>query len=240
MAGIRVLSAAAVRQGLAALAESFGAETGTEVTLTFTTGPNIRDRLETDADVADLIVAPDGLIDALVAKGRVEGCGLAPLGGVAAGVAVKAGAPVPDISTAAAVRQALLAAEAVVFNKASSGDFIAEMIAGLGVADEIAARIHRFEDGAEAMKFLAATQGGRALGFGQSTGLKAHEPMGITVIGPLPADIGKVTTYVAAPASEAADPAAARALIATLTNDAGRECFRQTGVMVRNPPIQPE
>jgi len=231
MPGIRVLSAAAVRQGLAALAESFGAETGIEVNLAFTTGPNIRERLEAATDVADVIVAPIELIDALAGKGRLLGDGAAKLGGVEAGVAIKSGATVPDISSADAVRAALLNAEAVVFNKASSGDFIAQMIDGLGVADEIAARVRRFEDGAEAMRFLAAADGDSALGFGQSTGLKIHEPMGITVIGPLPADIGKVTTYVAAPAPEAADPAQARALIAYLTNDAGRERFRETGVM---------
>jgi molybdate transport system substrate-binding protein len=231
MPGIRVLSAASVRQGLASLATSFGAETGVEVDLTFTTGPNIRERLEAESDVADVIVAPMELIDALAAKGRVLGDGVAKLGGVEAGVAIKSGAPVPDISTADAVRAALLKAEVVVFNKASSGDFIAEMIAGLGVADEIAQRVRRFEDGAEAMRFLAAAEGDSALGFGQSTGLKIHEPMGITVIGPLPADIGKVTSYVAAPAPEAADPAQARALIAYLTNETGRERFRETGVM---------
>ena len=231
MPSIRVLSAAAVRQGLESLVTSLGAETGAEVSLTFTTGPNIRDRLEAEIDVADVIVAPIELIDALAAKGRVLGDGVAKLGGVEAGVAIKAGAPVPDISNADAVQAALLKAEAVVFNKASSGDFIAQMIAGLGVADEIAARVHRFEDGAEAMRFLAAAKGDTALGFGQSTGLKIHEPMGITVIGPLPADIGKVTTYVAAPAPEATDPAEARALITYFTNDAGRERFRETGVM---------
>lgn len=231
MPGIRVLSAAAVRQGLASLVESFGAETGTEVNLTFTTGPNIRERLEAGTDVAEVIVAPEELIDALAGKGRVLGDGVAKLGGVEAGIAIKTGTPVPDISTAGALRAALLKADAVVFNKASSGDFIAQMIAGLGVAEEIAAHVQRFEDGAEAMRFLAAAEGDNALGFGQSTGLKIHEPMGITVIGPLPADIGKVTTYVAATAPEAADPAEARALIAFLTNDAGRKVFRETGVM---------
>ena len=231
MPGIRVLSAAAVRQGLTSLAESFGAETGTEVNVTFATGPQIGERLEAGTEIADVIVAPDGLIDTLAGKGRVLGDGRAKLGGVEAGVAVKTGAPVPDISSAAAVRQALLAAEAVVFNKASSGDFIAQMITGLGVADAVAGRIHRFEDGAGAMKFLAATEGDTALGFGQSTGLRVHEAMGITVVGPLPAGIGKVTTYVAAPVPEAADPAAARALIAYLTNDAGRKRFRETGVI---------
>ncbi len=231
MSVIRVLSAAAVRQGLASLGESFVAETGTKVNLTFTTGPKIRDLLESESDVADLIIAPDGLIDALAAKGRILGPGRAALGGVEAGVAIRAGADVPDISTGDAVRQALLAAQVVIFNKASSGDFIAEMIAGLGIADQIADRIKRFDDGVEAMKFLAETEARGALGFGQSTGLKIHEPMGITVIGPLPADIGKVTTYVAAPAPEATDPAAVDALIAYLTNDVGREQFRQTGVM---------
>lgn len=231
MPDIRVLSAAAVRQGLASLSESFGSEAGSGVDLVFTTGPDIRGRLETGNDVADVVVAPDALIDALAEKGRVLAGGRAALGGVEAGVAIKTGAPAPDISTADAVREALLAADVVVFNKASSGDFIAEMIEGLGVADAIAGRIRRFEDGAEAMRFLAEFEGDKALGFGQSTGLKIHEPMGITVIGPLPAEIGKVTTYVAAVAREAADPAESRALIAYLTSESARQLFRATGVM---------
>ena len=80
MPGIRVLSAAAVRQGLASLAESFGAETGVEVNLTFTTGPNIRELLEASTDVADVIVAPEELIGALADKGRVLGDGAEILG----------------------------------------------------------------------------------------------------------------------------------------------------------------
>ena len=237
MAGIRVLSAAAVRQGLIALTESFGDEQGTDVTVTFATGPQIGERLGGGDDVADIVIGPQILIDRLAGEGRILGASRAALGGVEAGIAIKTGAPVPDISTAQAVREALLAAEAVVFNKATSGDFIARMIAGLGVADAVADRVHRFEDGARAMGFLAATEGDSALGFGQCSGLKAHEPMGITVIGSLPAEIGKVTTYVAACTPEAPDPAAARALIATLTNHAGRERFRETGVKVGN--LQP-
>ncbi|MCH8916961.1 MAG: hypothetical protein E2O90_07165 [Alphaproteobacteria bacterium] len=234
MAGIRVLSAAAVRQGLTALAESFGAERAGGVTVVFATGPQIGARLGAGDDVADIVIGPEILMDRLAGEGRILGASRAAIGGVEAGIAIKAGAPAPDISTAQAVAKALLAAEAVVFNKASSGDFIAEMIAGLGVADAIAARVHRFEDGAQAMGFLAATEGDTALGFGQSTGLRLHEPLGITVIGPLPVVIGKVTTYLAACTPEAADPAAARALIAALTSATGRDRFRQTGVMAGN------
>jgi molybdate transport system substrate-binding protein len=231
MTAIRVLSAAAVRQGLTVLAECFGDERGIEISLTFATGPQIREKLEAANDVADVVIGPDNLIDRLAAPDRVIGATRAPLGGVEAGVAVKAGVPAPDISTPEALREALLAAEAVTFNTASSGEFIAEMIEGLGVADMIADKVHRFVDGGEAMDFLAATAGDTALGFGQSTGLKVHEPKGIEVVGPLPAEIGKVTTYVAAIAPEATDADGAKALIAYLTGDEGRARFSETGVM---------
>ena len=231
MARIRVLSAPAIRQGLEALVESFQAETGHEVALDYASGPNIGKRMDSERDVADVVLAPEAVFEARAQSGRFGNDRPVAVGGVEAGVAIKAGAPAPDISTADAVREALLAAEAVVFNKASSGDFIAEMIAGLGVADEIAARVHRFEDGREAMEFIADSASGTALGFGQSTGLKMHEPLGITVIGPLPAEIGKVTVYMAMMMPEAAWPEAAEALVEYLTNDAGRARFRETGVM---------
>jgi molybdate transport system substrate-binding protein len=231
MARIRVLSAPAIRQGLEALVESFKAETGHEVDLDFASGPNIGKRMDTERYVCDVVVAPGGVIEARRDSGRFGHEEERPVGGVEAGVAIRTGAPAPDISTSDAVRQALLKADAVVFNKASSGDFIAEMIKGLGVMDDIADRVTRFEDGREAMEFLAKTEGDTALGFGQSTGLKVHESLGITVVGPLPPDIGNVTTYMAMRMPEAGDFDAAEALVEYLTNDAGRARFRETGVM---------
>lgn len=231
MARIRVLSAPAIRQGLEALVESFQAETGHEVALDYASGPNIGKRMDSERDVADVVLAPSGVFEQRAASGRFGNEEAVAVGGVEAGVAVKAGAPAPDISTADAVREALKRAEAVVFNKASSGDFIARMIEGLGVAEEIADRVIRFEDGREAMEYLAKTEGDTALGFGQSTGLKVHEPLGITVIGPLPADIGNVTVYMASVMPEAGWPEAADELVAYLTSDAGRARFRETGVM---------
>lgn len=231
MARIRVLSAPAIRQGLEALVASFEKETGHAVDLDYASGPNIGKRMDTERDVCDVVVAPEGIIAARRDSFRFGHERAVAVGGVEAGVAVRTGVRAPDISTADAVRQALLNAEAVVFNKASSGDFIAEMITGLGVMDEIAGRVKRFEDGREAMEYLAKTEGDTALGFGQSTGLKVHEALGITVIGPLPAEIGNVTTYMAMRMPEAGDFEAAAALVEYLTNDAGRARFRETGVM---------
>ena len=71
MAGIRVLSAAAVRQGLIALTESFGDEQGTDVTVTFATGPQIGERLGGGDDVADIVIGPENLIDRLAGEGRI-------------------------------------------------------------------------------------------------------------------------------------------------------------------------
>jgi molybdate transport system substrate-binding protein len=231
MARIRVLSAPAIRQGLEALVESFQAETGHAVDLDYASGPNIGKRMDTERDVCDVVVAPQGVIDSRRDSGRFGVERAIPVGGVEAGVAIRTGAPAPDISTADAVREALLNAEAVVFNKASSGDFIAEMIVGLGVMDAIADRVQRFEDGRDAMEYLGKSGSDTALGFGQSTGLKVHEALGITVIGPLPEDIGNVTTYMAMRMPEAGDFDAAEALVEYLTNDAGRARFRETGVM---------
>ncbi|MGY9004658.1 MAG: substrate-binding domain-containing protein [Alphaproteobacteria bacterium] len=233
MAAIQVLSAGAVRVGLTDLAAEFGNKNNCEVDVTFSTGPEIRERLTADGagnDDLDLVVAPKALMDDLVAAGCVDASTRFTLGGVKAAVAVKTGAPMPDISSADSLRAAILAAEVIVYNKASSGQYIDQMIAGLGIADDVEAKIQRFPDACIAMTFLGKMESDGGLGFGQSSAIRGYAPLGVTQVGPLPDAVGNVTTYDAAVAVATANRETTDGLLGYLTSEYGLAAFTATGV----------
>lgn len=232
MARVNVLSAAAVRRAVTERAADFERERGTHVALTFSTGPIIREAVMAGEAGADVVIGPEALMEQLAGEKRTDAGTARVIGGVKAGAAVCRGAAHPDLSSDDAVRAVLRRASAIVFNTASSGQFIDEMIKGLGVAQEVESKIRRFPDGADAMAFLARDATGTAVGFGQTTGLAVHEHLGIEVVGPLPDSIGKLTAYVGAVAADASNVDGARQFLDSLSDAQGRERLAATGVIL--------
>ncbi len=231
MTTLNVLSAGAVKPALSTLGPAFGRNKGIEVTLAFGPAPEVRARVKDGTGDIGVLIGPKKLIADLTAEGKAAAEGRAVLGGVKAAIAVHRDAPAPDISNADAVRKAVRAASAIVYNTASSGQFIDQMIAGLGVMDEVAARIQRFANAEEAMRFLGSDAGRDAIGFGQSSAIRGYEkPLGVRQVGALPDDIGNVTEYQAAPAARAPEGALARDFIAYLVSPEGLAALRATGV----------
>ncbi len=211
-ARIRILSAGAPKGGVGACAEAFMADGGAEVSVEFATAPVLRERVEGGAAEADLVVAPVADLERFEAAGLVvAGTGVA-VGAVRAGVAVRTGAPAPDIATAAAFERALLAADGIVYNEASSGRYIADLVKRLGLAEALARRTVRVPTGAAAMEYLAGSTG-NVIGFGQIPEICRFTGAGVDLVGPLPDPLGKTTRYAAGLLSGAAVPEAARALL---------------------------
>src|SRR5439155_12170060 len=115
-AEIRVLSAGAVEPGLRAAA-AFQKQSGHTVNITFNTAPEIRKRIA-GGEAFDVVIAPPAALDEFAGKVAAD---RANLGRVGLGVAVRPGAAVPDISSGEALKRSVLAAESIVFNRASSG-----------------------------------------------------------------------------------------------------------------------
>jgi molybdate transport system substrate-binding protein len=230
-AEIKVLSAGALRPVLPGLAELFQRETGQVVMLAFGTAGAVRQKTAA-GEPADVVIATDIGIDELVRQGHVAAGTRTDIARVGMGVAIRQGTPLPDISSTEAFRQALLAARSIVYNDpaigATSGIHFAGVLERLGIAEAVKDKTVLWPGGYAA----EAVATGRA-------DLCVHQiseilPVkGVTLVGPLPRDLQKITTYSAGVLARGAMPDAARAFIAFLARPAFKPTFAEAGLDYR-------
>ena len=227
-AEIQLLSAGALTQPLKELVPEFERASGHKVAIVYGTAGTLRGMLE-KGEAADLVVLPvEGIVDAekrgwVLADSRVD------LASVGIGVAVRKGAPVPDISTPETLKRALLEARAVAYvdpTRGTSGrHFDTVVLPALGIETEVRAKAKLQTEGSAA----ELVRGGEAdIAVQQLSELLPVE--GVTVVGLLPGPLQKITTYSAAIAtrSTAGDPA--RELVAFLITPASQAVFKAKGM----------
>ncbi len=227
-AELRVLSAGAMQAGLIAAAPAFRESGGHTITTEFAIASELRRRVA-GGEAADVLLAPLDVIDALTKAGRLVGEGQVAAGRVGAGVVVRNGAPLPDISSAEALKRSLLAAERVVYNRASSGVYIETMLKKLGVYDELGARLIRYDDGTAVMNHLIKGQG-REFGFGGVTDILLYRDKGLQLVGPLPEEIQNYTAYAAAMVAATVNRDAAIVFLRFLASPEGKALFDANGI----------
>lgn len=174
-------------------------------------------------EACDVFVSTDTMIGELAAAGRLRGSTRAPLGRVYTGVAVRRGDPHPEVSTPEALREALLAADAVYFPdalKSTAGIHFAGVLRALGIAGVLAGRLRDFPNGATAMREMAGCDAARPLGCTQVSEILYTE--GVELVARLPSRFELATIYTAAVCTGAADAAQAERFVAMLAADDGR------------------
>jgi molybdate transport system substrate-binding protein len=226
-ADIRVLSAGAVEPGVRAAASAYAKQSGNEVKITFNTAPQIRKRMEA-GDQFDVVIAPPAALDEFAGAGKVTADRVA-LGRVGLGVAVRPGAAIPDISSTEALKRSVLAADSIVFNRASTGIYLENLFKKLGLYDQILPKTTRYPDAGAVMEHVLAGKG-KEIGFGPVTEILLQRDKGLKLVGPLPADIQNYTSYSAAPASSAANAELARAFVRYLGGPESKALFVAAGV----------
>lgn len=229
MAVIRILSAGAAQAVVENIAAAYTRETGHAVQADFSAVGAMKARV-VGGEAADIIVLTGALIDELIAAGHVARGTRADLGTVGTGVAVRTGAPLPDVSSAQALRSSLLAAMKIVCPDpatATAGKVVMQVLERLGISDQLAPRMQHFPNGYAAMKWLGDSRGTREIGITQITEILANP--GVTYVGPLPGDLQSKTVYSAGLASRAEEPEAAREFIARLTSPAARQLLASAG-----------
>jgi len=227
-AEVRVLSAGAVEPGLHAFAALAKRETGHTLAIQFNTAPQIAKRLAA-GDAYDLLIAPPAVIKQAAADGKVVAESRAPVGRVGAGIIVRSAAAAPDVSGVEALRKALVAADSVVYNTASTGLYLDRLFEKMGVLDAVKPKSARYATGAEVMEHVIRGKGNE-IGFGATTEIRMYEPKGLKMIGPLPADVQNYTAYDAALMTAAGAPDAARAVLRLMGSPAGKAAFVSGGV----------
>ena len=236
-AEVRLLSAGAVELGLTPALAVFERDSGHVVRVEFAAAPALAGRF-TAAPGHDLVIAPPAVLDALAKAGAIAGPRM-PVGKVGIGVAVRPGVPVPEIGDVAALKRELLAADSVVFNRASTGLYFETLLGRLGLADAVNAKASRHPDGASVMKHLLASRVPREIGFGAITEIVLFKDQGLRLVGPLPAEVQNHTSYLAsagaAPPAEAARADAAAALLRFLGSPQARIIFAGVGIEAAGP-----
>jgi molybdate transport system substrate-binding protein len=164
---------------------------------------------------ADLLVLTAEAMEALRQSGQVTR--VSPLGSSGVGVAVRAGAPKPDISSVDALKRSLVSAASVAHSKVgASGIYFAELLERLGIAGQLKKRVV-VEKGPVG---LAVAAGDAEIGVQQLCELAPVA--GIDIVGPLPEAIQRLTHFCAGIPANAANPKGALALIELLGSDAAR------------------
>lgn len=227
-AEIKVLSAGAVEPGLRKAVEQFKQSSGHDVTIQFNTAPQIGQRLQ-EGYVADVVIAPPPVLKPHADAGKVVGDKQVVVGKVGVGIVVRNDAPKPKMGTSEELKAEVLAADAVVYNIASTGLYLERLFDRLGVTAQIRDKATRPPSGEAVMQRVLAGKG-REIGFGAITEIKLFEARGLTFVGPLPADVQNYTTYAAAPMANAPQREAANAFIAHLQTNAAKQAFSAAGI----------
>jgi molybdate transport system substrate-binding protein len=209
---VRVMTSGAFAAAHLALSPRFEATTEeTVVTVTTSTGVGadaIPSRIQR-GEAVDVVILPDAALEQSIKDGLVVAGSRVALARSAIGMAVRAGAPKPDISSVDALRRALLRAKSVAYSANVSGEYLSkELFPRLGIADQMrpkSLRIERERVGA------VVARGEAEIGFQQISELLPIA--GISYVGPLPADVQRITLVSAGVAATAKNPDGARRLI---------------------------
>lgn len=223
---LKILSAGAINRGLRQLLA--GHVTGS-VELKLATAPQILELFRSGGTDADVVIAPRGTLDKLSTEAKLSPGDMRRIGTVGVGVMVRPGAELPDVTTVEAFKQALLGADIIVHNRASTGLYVGKMLQGLDVHASIADRIVIVEDANAVVERINRDEA-RPIGFTGTTEIMHQQDEGhVRYAGPLPGALQQVQDYWAA-ATAGGDKGLATAFLERLSTPDARDIFRRSGV----------
>ena len=206
---MRVLCTNGLKTVMLDLAPAFERTSGTKLVITWGSTNGLMKELDTGAS-GDLAILTAETIDDLIKRGKLVAGSRVDLARSGIGIAVRKGASKPDIGTPDALKHALLAAKSVAHSKTGlSGIYFPTVLARLGIADAMKSKIVMPEPGNPVGDVVA--KGDAEIGVQQISELLPVA--GIDIVGPLPAELQKITTFSAGLFAGAKDPDTAKALV---------------------------
>ena len=226
-ADLKLLTAGAFKSVALELVPEFEKKTGHKVTVENDTAGGVARRVAGGEDV-DVVVMPPAAMAPLLGSKLVESSAK-PLARVGIGVAIKQGAPAPDISTVDAFKQSLLKARAIAYTDPASGGtagtYLAHLFEKLGIAAELKPKSVLVKGGLAAEKIVS---GEADIALQPASELLAVP--GVTLVGPIPLEVQTYIIYAGAVSAGARDQAAADALMLALADPKNLPILKKKGL----------
>jgi molybdate transport system substrate-binding protein len=227
-AEIKVLTTGAFRSVVVALVPEFEKATGHKVVVDNGTVGQLQKRVDGGEAFDVLVLSPKGIED-YIKGGKIAAGSNARLAKVGVGVMVKDGAPKPDVSTVDAFKQTLLKAKTVGYidpaSGGSSGIYVAGLLDKLGIADQVKPKA-KLKQGGHVSDLVKS--GEAEVGIHQMSEIVGQA--GVTLVGPLPAEIQNYTVYVVGLSTAAKEAEAAKAFIKVLTGPSAAGVLKSKGM----------
>jgi molybdate transport system substrate-binding protein len=224
-AEIKVLSTQATEEAYRELVPLFEKASGHKVTTIFTGTLDLQRRIAA-GEAYDLIIMAGPAIDDFIKSGKIVPGSRVDLARSGVGVAVRAGAPKPDIGSTEAVKKALLAAKSIGYSTGPSGVYLVDLFQRLGIADQVKPKLKQTPTGVFVGGIVAS--GEAEIGFQQVSELSHF--VGVDYVGPLPADIQQITVFASGIQVGAKQADAANAWVKFLASPAAAPAFKKHGL----------
>jgi molybdate transport system substrate-binding protein len=226
-AEVKVVSSGGIRPPLEELVPEFGRASGHKVALTFVVGSLVRKEAESGA--FDVVIGPAASVDELVKAGKVSKSTRADVARAGVGVAVKAGAPKPDVRSVDAFKRTLLSAKAVAYNKeGTAGSHFFQVLERLGIAKEMQPKLKSAVGTDLARGTGAMVRNGEA-----DIGIAAVATLftpGLDFVAPIPAELQSYTHFAAGVSAASREQQAAAAWVRFITAPGAASAFKAKGM----------
>ncbi|HVD72489.1 MAG TPA: substrate-binding domain-containing protein [Xanthobacteraceae bacterium] len=220
-ADIRLLSVGAVQNAVRPLAADFSKDTGHKIVFTVGSPAVVAQKIK-DGEIFDAVIVSEPAMDRLDKEGIVNPESRVRLANTGIGVAVRAGAPTPNLATPDAFKQALLAAKSVVYGDPTlpnqSGEKAEQILAEAGILDALKPKLRIVPGQAESQDLIARGE----VEMGLYNLSEIPEGKGLKIAGPVPAPLQIATSYEGALMSDGSVPQAAREFIRFLSEPEAR------------------
>jgi molybdate transport system substrate-binding protein len=224
-AEIKVLSSNAIKEAYLEFIPAFERTSEHKVTTTWAGTNDIMKRIQA-GETYDLVIMAGTSLDELIKQGKIVAGSRTDLARSGIGVAVRSGAPRPDIASGDALKRALLAAKSVAYSSGPSGVYLIGLFQRMGIAEELKPKIKQTSPGTPVGTLIA--RGEAEIGFQQVSELLPIA--GIDYLGPLPPDIQHVTIFSGGIQVGAKAPDAASALIKFITSPTAVPIIKKSGM----------
>lgn len=230
MATLKVLGAGPVKRGVTQLAETFEKTSGHRVSVEFAGAPSVRERVLA-GEAVDVAIVPQATMDEFAQQGSIVTGTRGLVGRSRMGIVVRKGAPLPDIPAVEDFKRAVMSADEIVCNVASSGVYMVKLLEKLGIGEAMKDKVLKLPNTVKVMEHVAASAA-RAIGVGQLAEISelVDKGLAIALVAPLPDAIQNVTAYDAAVAGASGSKDAAAALAGFLAGSEAKTVFAATGI----------